>query len=87
MPKALAPKDLVKIFEGAERTVLPAWDPMVRAPVQFRFHNRFNAHIMPLFRALLLDALEIYLSSHPSPSSSLVEHSRHPTFIKMNTIP
>ncbi|KAF7971803.1 hypothetical protein HWV62_19883 [Athelia sp. TMB] len=28
VPKALAPKELVKIFEGTERTVLPPWDPM-----------------------------------------------------------
>ncbi|THH17329.1 hypothetical protein EW146_g3445 [Bondarzewia mesenterica] len=26
--KALAPKDLVKVFEGDEKTVLPPWDPM-----------------------------------------------------------
>lgn len=32
MPKSLAPKELVKIFEGKERVVLPAWDPMVRTP-------------------------------------------------------
>ena len=29
IPKALAPKELVKVFEGSERIVLPAWDPMV----------------------------------------------------------
>ena len=29
IPKQLAPKDLVKVFEGEERVVLPAWDPMV----------------------------------------------------------
>jgi len=28
VPKALAPKDLVAIFEGDEKTVLPPWDPM-----------------------------------------------------------
>ncbi|TFY65547.1 hypothetical protein EVG20_g5548 [Dentipellis fragilis] len=28
VPKALAPKELVKVFEGTERTVLPPWDPM-----------------------------------------------------------
>ncbi|TFY73707.1 hypothetical protein EWM64_g10305 [Hericium alpestre] len=28
VPKALAPKDLVKVFEKDERTVLAAWDPM-----------------------------------------------------------
>ncbi|RPD68637.1 peptidase C1B bleomycin hydrolase [Lentinus tigrinus ALCF2SS1-7] len=28
IPKALAPKELVKVFEGSERVVLPAWDPM-----------------------------------------------------------
>ncbi|KAI0743579.1 peptidase C1B bleomycin hydrolase [Daedaleopsis nitida] len=28
IPKALAPNDLVKVFEADERTVLPPWDPM-----------------------------------------------------------
>ncbi|OBZ67124.1 Cysteine proteinase 1, mitochondrial [Grifola frondosa] len=28
VPKALAPKDLVKVFESGEKTVLPPWDPM-----------------------------------------------------------
>jgi bleomycin hydrolase len=28
VPKALAPKDLVAVFESGERIVLPAWDPM-----------------------------------------------------------
>lgn len=30
MPKGLAPKELVKVFEGGEKTLLPLWDPMVR---------------------------------------------------------
>lgn len=30
MPKALAPKELVQVFESGEMIVLPAWDPMVR---------------------------------------------------------
>lgn len=29
VPKALAPKDLVKVYEGGKAVVLPAWDPMV----------------------------------------------------------
>ena len=29
VPKALAPKELVKVFEGGEKVVLPPWDPMV----------------------------------------------------------
>jgi hypothetical protein len=29
VPKSLAPKELVKVFEGTERIVLPPWDPMV----------------------------------------------------------
>ena len=29
VPKAFAPRDLVKVYEGDERVVLPAWDPMV----------------------------------------------------------
>jgi Peptidase C1-like family len=29
VPKALAPKDLVKVYESGEMTVLPPWDPMV----------------------------------------------------------
>jgi bleomycin hydrolase len=28
VPKGLAPKALVKVFEGEERVVLPPWDPM-----------------------------------------------------------
>jgi len=28
VPKAFAPKELVKVYEGDERVVLPAWDPM-----------------------------------------------------------
>ena len=28
VPKAIAPKELVKVFENDERIVLPAWDPM-----------------------------------------------------------
>ncbi|KAH7913143.1 peptidase C1B, bleomycin hydrolase, partial [Hygrophoropsis aurantiaca] len=27
--KSLAPKELVKVFEAGEKTILPAWDPMV----------------------------------------------------------
>lgn len=30
IPRQLAPKDLVKILDGGNPTVLPAWDPMVR---------------------------------------------------------
>ncbi|KDR75057.1 hypothetical protein GALMADRAFT_69928 [Galerina marginata CBS 339.88] len=30
VPKALAPKELVAVYESDERVVLPAWDPMVR---------------------------------------------------------
>ncbi|TFY54500.1 hypothetical protein EVJ58_g8828, partial [Rhodofomes roseus] len=28
VPKALAPKELVKVYESGERTLLPLWDPM-----------------------------------------------------------
>lgn len=30
VPKALAPKDLLQVYESKERVVLPPWDPMVR---------------------------------------------------------
>ncbi|KAH9056567.1 peptidase C1B bleomycin hydrolase [Lactarius vividus] len=30
VPKALAPKELVKVFESGDRVVLPPWDPMGR---------------------------------------------------------
>ena len=30
VPKALAPKDLVQVYEAGELVVLPPWDPMVR---------------------------------------------------------
>ena len=29
IPKALAPKELVKVYESGDRVVLPPWDPMV----------------------------------------------------------
>jgi len=29
VPKALASKELVKVYEGGEKVVLPPWDPMV----------------------------------------------------------
>lgn len=29
VPKALAPKDLLKVYESDEKVVLPPWDPMV----------------------------------------------------------
>lgn len=29
VPKALAPKELVKVYESGEKTLLPLWDPMV----------------------------------------------------------
>lgn len=29
VPKVLAPKDLVKVYESGEMVVLPPWDPMV----------------------------------------------------------
>ena len=29
VPKSLAPKELVKVFESGEKIVLPPWDPMV----------------------------------------------------------
>jgi len=30
VPKALAPKDLVQVYESGNMVVLPPWDPMVR---------------------------------------------------------
>lgn len=33
VPKGLAPKELVKVYEGEERVVLPLWDPMVRPSI------------------------------------------------------
>lgn len=38
VPKTLAPKELVKVFEGDERIVLPPWDPMVRSEVYLLCH-------------------------------------------------
>lgn len=29
VPKALAPRELVKVYEAGEKVVLPPWDPMV----------------------------------------------------------
>ena len=33
VPKALAPKELVAVYEAGDPIVLPAWDPMVRGYV------------------------------------------------------
>jgi hypothetical protein len=33
VPKTLAPRDLVKVFESGKATVLPPWDPMVKHPL------------------------------------------------------
>ena len=30
VPKALAPKDLLQVYETGDLVVLPPWDPMVR---------------------------------------------------------
>ena len=36
VPKALAPRDLVQVYEADEKIVLPPWDPLVRhAPWPF----------------------------------------------------
>lgn len=35
--KSFATKELVKVFESGEKTVLPAWDPMVRPIVAMWF--------------------------------------------------
>lgn len=40
VPKSLAPKELVGVYEGDERVVLPLWDPMVRNLV--RLHAWFG---------------------------------------------
>lgn len=29
VPKSVAPKELLQVYEAGEMTVLPAWDPMV----------------------------------------------------------
>ena len=41
VPKALAPKELVKVFEDGEKVVLPPWDPMVSFPIlhSMQLHN------------------------------------------------
>jgi bleomycin hydrolase len=30
VPKSLAPKELLQVYESGEMVVLPPWDPMVR---------------------------------------------------------
>ncbi|KAI0775763.1 peptidase C1B bleomycin hydrolase [Trametes elegans] len=35
VPKALAPKDLVRVYESGEKQVLPPWDPMVSASLEW----------------------------------------------------
>ncbi|KAI0298154.1 peptidase C1B bleomycin hydrolase [Multifurca ochricompacta] len=36
VPKTLAPKELVKVFESSEKIVLPPWDPMVSLELIFQ---------------------------------------------------
>ena len=46
IPKALAPKELVKVFESRERIVLPPWDPMVGFLwVTLLFNHVRHAHL------------------------------------------
>ena len=56
MPKALAPKDLVKVVEGEERIVLPPWDPMVCSVLGFckisQTHNLYD--FFPGFSGMIL---------------------------------
>lgn len=42
IPKALAPKELVKVYESDERVVLPAWDPMVSPIPTLNFNFLFD---------------------------------------------
>ena len=35
VPKALAPKDLLQVYEAGDWVVLPPWDPMVRTRPTF----------------------------------------------------
>jgi len=35
VPKAFAPRELVKVFESGEQIVLPPWDPMVSVAAIF----------------------------------------------------
>jgi hypothetical protein len=62
VPKALAPKELVSIFEGKEKTVLPPWDPMVRS---FLLISLFWINSTFLSRVLLHDndILGLYTAS------------------------
>lgn len=45
VPKSLAPKDLVTVFEGGNAKVLPPWDPMVRASICVNFYGRITHRI------------------------------------------
>lgn len=40
VPKALAPKELVQVYEGGDPVVLPPWDPMVGGIKPFRLKLR-----------------------------------------------
>ena len=37
VPKALAPKDLLQVYEAGYWVVLPPWDPLVRRHVYYPF--------------------------------------------------
>lgn len=75
VPKALAPKELVKVYEAREMVVLPPWDPMVCLLVSSTYpycvrrieHVRFSkrcADRYSMYRDLWLDWLPL-ASKHP----------------------
>jgi hypothetical protein len=50
VPKQLADKDLVEVFEKGEKVVLPPWDPMVK----FLFHTPLGESIFKLIFSRVL---------------------------------
>jgi hypothetical protein len=42
VPKPLAPKELVQVYESGEMVVLPPWDPMVRLLFDYFLNSLFN---------------------------------------------
>lgn len=45
VPKSLAPKELVQVYESSEKIVLPPWDPMVRVLSVLPVEQSFECHL------------------------------------------
>jgi len=61
IPRQLADRDLLKIFDSGEKVVLPPWDPMVRlSSIIYAKHKLTSGLTSMIHRAPLLDWIIIH---------------------------